>query len=310
MDANTVKIAAIVLAYSRDKILPRLISAIRCQTRGLDDIIVINQGENPEISSYLSMQKDLIVVEQPNKGSAGGFCRGIVESIERGNTWTWIFDDDAIPATDALEALTQCPYFENEQTVFLGSRIVDPNGNTYMSPRGEGSSQSWYGTVLEDKCIESIDACWLGLLVSTQAVHKAGLPIAEFFLWDEDREFVSRLVRYGRGYCVLTSVITHYQDEHFEPFGKDFIKIAYYARNHVARAKLLPGSPWIKILKTASLAVGLLARVIRSEWPVKTVPWILKGIFLFWPTVKYIESSKKQTKSIGEINKFIILFMI
>jgi glycosyltransferase involved in cell wall biosynthesis len=193
---NDDRVSAVVLAYSRDKILPDLVAALRNQTRKPDEIIVINQGSNPAIASWLAEQHDLTIITQENRGSAGGFCTGIVNSIQRGHGWTWIFDDDAIPELTALEELVKCPYFKQQQTVFLGSRIVDRHGKTYMSPGGSDSI-AWYGTVLEDKCVEAVDACWLGLLVRTEAVYQAGLPIADFFLWDEDREFVSRLVRYG-----------------------------------------------------------------------------------------------------------------
>lgn len=285
---NEDRVSAVVLAYSREKILPDLIEALRNQSRRPDEIIVINQGNNPVIASWLAKQQDLTVIIQENLGSAGGFCKGIVESIQRGHGWTWIFDDDAIPASNALEEMVKCPYFKRQETVFLGSRIIDRYGKTYMSPGG-GDSNAWYGTVLDDKCVGAVDACWLGLLVRTQAVYEAGLPIAEFFLWDEDREFVSRLVRHGKGYCVLTSVITHFQDDNFDPFGKDFFKIAYYARNHVARAKLVPGSFAARILRVSREIFRGMIRILKGEWPLRVLPWILNGAFLFKPRIQYID---------------------
>lgn len=289
---NDDRVSAVVLAYSREKILPDLIAALRNQTRKPDEIIVINQGSNPTIASWLAEQQDLTVIIQENLGSAGGFCRGISESIQRGHGWTWIFDDDAVPALTALEELVKCPYFKQQQTVFLGSRIIDRHGKTYMSPGGSDSC-AWYGTVLDDKCVEAVDACWLGLLVRTQAVYEAGLPIAEFFLWDEDREFVSRLVRYGKGYCVLSSVITHFQNDSFDPFGNDFIKVAYYARNHVARSKLAPGSLLLRMARVSRTSLKLMFRVLRGKWPLRVIPWILNGAFLFWPRIQYLDRQDK-----------------
>jgi GT2 family glycosyltransferase len=148
--------------------------------------------------------------------------------------------------------------------------------------------------VLDDKCVGAVDGCWLGLLVRTQAVYEAGLPVAEFFLWDEDREFIGRLVRYGKGYCVLTSVITHYQNDSFDPFGRDYFKIAYFARNRVARAKLEPGSFAIRYLKVTREVLRGMLKILKGEWPLKVLPWIFKGAFLFWPKIRYIESPPKQ----------------
>lgn len=293
---NEDSVSAVVLAYSREKILPELVEALRNQSRKPDEIIVINQGSIPAIASWLAEQHDLTVITQKNLGSAGGFNKGIVESIERGHGWTWIFDDDAVPSQTALEELIKCPYFKQPETVFLGSRIIDRHGKTYMSPRGS-KSIDWYGTVLDDKCVEAVDATWLGLLVKTQAVYKAGLPIAEFFLWDEDREFVRRLIMHGKGYCVLTSVITHYQADNFDAHGRDFIKVAYYARNHVASVKLIPGSFIIRYLRVFRETFREITKVIKGEWPFRVIPWILKGAFLFNPKIQYLKQPHKLDSS-------------
>lgn len=293
---NDNRVSAVVLAYSRDVILPDLIAALRNQTRCPDEIIVINQGSNQSIAKWLAEQHDLTVITQENLGSAGGFCTGIVKSIQHGHGWTWIFDDDAVPALTALEELVKCPYFKQQQTVFLGSRIIDRHGKTYMSPGGS-ESIAWYGTVLEDKCVEAVDGCWLGLLVRTQAVYEAGLPVAEFFLWDEDREFISRLARIGKGYCVLTSVITHYQNESFDPFGSDYFKVAYFARNRVARAKLIPGSFASKVFRVLREVFRGISRILNGEWPLRVLPWIIKGAVLFWPRIEYIKKNNESVSS-------------
>jgi GT2 family glycosyltransferase len=228
------------------------------------------------------------VIHQENLGSAGGFCRGIEESLRRGHGWTWIFDDDAIPRLDALAQLADTPYFQRPDTAFLASRIVDPRGKTYMSPPAVEANR-WYATVLEDGCVEVSAGCWLGLLVASAAVRKSGLPVAEFFLWDEDVEFTTRLSRGGSAYCAIRSVIVHYQAATFDPRGKDFIKYAYWARNRVARAKIEPG-PWPrKVIVALRRASWFLGQVARGEAPVRTIPWVLRGLFTFWPRIRFPE---------------------
>ena len=135
-------------------------------------------------------QSDLTVLQQQNLGSARGFSTGIEHSIRRGHSWPWIFDDDAVPRTDGLEELVRTPYFGRPDTVFMASRVVDRSGTSYMSPIAANANR-WYASVLDD------GACWLGLLVSSAAVKSYGLPIAEFFLWEEDLEFTERLARSG-----------------------------------------------------------------------------------------------------------------
>jgi rhamnopyranosyl-N-acetylglucosaminyl-diphospho-decaprenol beta-1,3/1,4-galactofuranosyltransferase len=280
-------VAAIVLAFSRYETLQRLIAALRVQTHRLDEIIVIYQGNREDIASWLVAQSDVTVLRQENTGSAGGFSTGIKESIKRGHGWTWIFDDDAIPEPTALEELVCTPYFGRRETMFMGSRVVDPHGTTYMSPKAADANR-WYATVLEDKCVEVVGACWLGLLVSSIAVQKCGLPIAEFFLWEEDWEFTERLARNGKAYCAIRSVIVHHQDSVFDPFGKDFVKYAYFARNKVARAKLRPEALPTKVLRTLYWAGHFLSLVAKGEAPVRVVPWVLRGVFLFWPRIRHL----------------------
>ena len=105
MNTSTQSVAAVVLAYSRYELLQQLIAALRAQSHRPDEIIVINQGSRADIAEWLAAQTDLTVVRQENKGSAGGFCTGIEESLRRGHAWTWIFDDDGIPEPTALEEL-------------------------------------------------------------------------------------------------------------------------------------------------------------------------------------------------------------
>jgi GT2 family glycosyltransferase len=126
-------------------------------------------------------------------------------------------------------------------------------------------------------------------LVSSKAVKQLGLPIAEFFLWEEDLEFTERLARGGRAYCALGSVIKHYQSSSFDPFGKDFIKFAHYARNNIARAKIEP-RPWPRrYVQATRRALGFVGMIARRKAPVRAFPWILRGLFVFRPTVRFMD---------------------
>jgi GT2 family glycosyltransferase len=282
------RIAALALAVDRFELLKKLINALRSQTRKPDEIIVVYQGTDASIDEWLSSQSDLVVVRQENKGSAGGFATGLETSVRRGNEWTWMFDDDAVPEPNALLEIEQCPYIDREDTTFLASRVVDPSGRTYMSPTPIDHNV-WYGTVLDERCVPIQRACWLGVLVSSKAIRRLGLPIAEFFIREEDLEFTERMVRSGRAYCVLGSVVMHFQNSSIDLFGKDFLRFAYYARNNIARAMIEP-RPWPRrYFQAGRRALRFLSMVATHDAPVMAVPWIFKGLFSFRPTVRYIE---------------------
>jgi rhamnopyranosyl-N-acetylglucosaminyl-diphospho-decaprenol beta-1,3/1,4-galactofuranosyltransferase len=282
----TSTIAAVVVAFSRFELLQRLIAALRSQSRRPDEIIVVYQGSDPRIEAWLAEQTDLLLLRQENRGSAGGFASGIETSLRRGHAWTWIFDDDAVPEVDALAHLAVCPHFSDPETTFLASRVIDADGVTYMSPL-PCDANVWYGTVLQDRCLQVVGACWLGVMVSSQAVRRCGLPIEEFFIGEEDLEFTGRLARAGKAYCVIPSAIRHFQSPHFDPKGKDFLKHAYQARNSVARLKIEPGTSLVRAARALRQALRLLSRVARGESPLRTVPWILSGLFVFRPRVRF-----------------------
>jgi rhamnopyranosyl-N-acetylglucosaminyl-diphospho-decaprenol beta-1,3/1,4-galactofuranosyltransferase len=284
--ASTTSIAAVVVAFSRFELLQRLIEALRRQSHPPDEIIVVYQGAHAQMDQWLSQQADLVVLRQANRGSAGGFATGIETSMRRGHAWTWIFDDDAVPELDALAHIVASPYFSRPETTFLASRVIDAAGTTYMSPM-PCNANVWYGTVLQDGCVQVVGACWLGVLVSSEAVRRHGLPIEEFFIGEEDLEFTGRLARAGKAYCVIPSAIRHFQSSNFDPTGKDFIKHAYQARNVVARMKVEPGSALVRAARALRQTGRLLSLVVRGKSPLRTVPWILNGLFLFWPRVRF-----------------------
>jgi GT2 family glycosyltransferase len=47
------------------------------------------------------------------------------------------------------------------------------------------------------------------MLIEADAVRSAGLPVAAYFLWNDDFEFSARLLRRRRGIYVPASIVTH-----------------------------------------------------------------------------------------------------
>lgn len=284
-------VAVVVLAFSKAELLKQLVDSLRMQTRKPDEIIVVFQGGDVQILDWLKEQQDLTLHVQENLGSAGGFSTGIQLAIAKEHQWAWIVDDDAVPATDALQRLVESRYFDWKNTGFLSSRIVDPAGRTYMSPTPKDANL-WYGTVLTDHCVPVMKSTWLGLLVSTSAVIECGLPIKEYFLWDEDIEFSSRIAHAKPSYCVIDSVIVHYQKDQFDPFSPgDKIKHLHFVRNRVATIRLSQSTfikRWVRILMWVIKVIG---DVFKGKAPIASIIWVLNGVFIFSPRIQYPELS-------------------
>jgi GT2 family glycosyltransferase len=52
-------------------------------------------------------------------------------------------------------------------------------------------------------------ASFVSVLVDADAVRRLGLPIADYFLWNDDFEFTTRLLRSGVGLYGPSSVVVH-----------------------------------------------------------------------------------------------------
>ena len=76
-NASPKKIAAVVPTHNRLAMLKDCITAMRGQTRKLDEIIVVNNGCTDGTGEWLASQSDLTFVKQDNLGSAGGFYAGL-----------------------------------------------------------------------------------------------------------------------------------------------------------------------------------------------------------------------------------------
>jgi GT2 family glycosyltransferase len=285
-------VAAVVLAFSREDDLKKVIDHLKNQTRKLDEIIVLFQGTNPNILAWLNQQSGITVRQQGNLGSAGGFTSGIKMAMEKGHQWTWLLDDDAVPELNALAEMTGCKYFDSAKTGFLASIVTKPDGQVYMSPTAEDSN-NWYGTVMQDGCVPVIGSSWIGCLVSSQSILDFGLPMEVFFMYEEDVEFTSRVARVRKSYCVVKSVIVHYQKGNFDPFTSkvDMLKHGYHVRNHFATIRLSNKSTIKKLARIWLWFFKNAWEIITHKVPLKTIVSLFSGLLFFRPKVKFWKPS-------------------
>ncbi|MBC7697854.1 MAG: glycosyltransferase [Bacteroidia bacterium] len=285
VNKKTETVAAVVLTFNREEMLKKVIYSMKNQTTKVDEIIVVFQGGATTTVEWLKQEGGLYIHQQENQGSAGGFTRGIEIAIEKGYDWVWITDDDAIPELDALEHLTNCKYFDSETTGFLSSVVVNGQGQTYMSPSPDDANK-WYRTVLKEGCVPVTLSAWPGCLVSAKAVMDFGLPIAEYFFYDEDFEFTSRLARQRASYCVINSVIVHYQ----EPSADLWLsprRYKYFVRNRFATIRFSGSKKINKIAKVWLWVFKILGGILIGKIPVGAVVPMFRGLLFFRPKIKY-----------------------
>lgn len=289
-------IAAAIPAFNRLELLKRTVHSLRTQTRKPDEIIVINNGSIDGTTEWLSDQKDLFVLNQTNNGATGGFYSAIRVSYERQHDWIWCLDDDAVPLDDALEKLVGSPFFL-PSTGFLCCRVVDPKHKTYMTPmpidsfpRSYDECMKWYDIIGESMCVRVGNANWAGFMIGRDAVTKCGLPIKEFYIMDCDREYSERIARKMPGYCVLTSVVVHYQGK--EGGGGHFRKL-YHSRNKFARVMIADIPLRSKAYFIFKYSGWLVYSITFRKYPLKCLIWAFWGLFAFRPKIEFIDSQAR-----------------
>jgi GT2 family glycosyltransferase len=204
------KIAAVVVTHNRLALLEMCVGALRGQTCKLDEIIVVNNASDDGTCEWLASQSGLTVIGQENLGSAGGQYSGLKAAYRNGHDWVWCMDDDSLPARDALEALTKCPFFEKDSTGFLGSLGLWKDGSVHaMNTPAIVSGEKWLHRVLEEKCVAVRSNSFVGVLFSRAAIARVGFPIKEFFIWCDDTEYTLRISAHFPCYAVLDSKVVH-----------------------------------------------------------------------------------------------------
>ena len=150
-----------------------------------------------------------------NTGGAGGFAIGIARALELHRPdWIWIMDDDTIPSPTALAELEAVVLADTAkpELALVASRVVWTNGQNH--PMNTPRRKPFLGAA-ERSAAKSLgvlpvrSASFVSSLVRADSVRESGLPLAEYFLWNDDFEFTAKLLRSRRGVFAPRSVVLH-----------------------------------------------------------------------------------------------------
>lgn len=200
------EITAVVVTYNRLSLLKENIEALRAQKGATCKILVVDNHSTDGTKEYLQggqcADVEVLSLEE-NLGGAGGFYYGMKKAYEDGADAIWIMDDDTIPNEDALLKLVQADEALHHDYGFLASdvRWVD------------GSHCVMNGVHIIENNMETYDkidtATFVSLLVPKETVKAVGLPIKEYFIWGDDKEYTLRVSDYKPCYFVSDSRVVH-----------------------------------------------------------------------------------------------------
>jgi GT2 family glycosyltransferase len=206
---------AVVVAYNRRDLLTEALTGIAAQRRPVDRIHVVDNASTDGTAQMVRERfagVDLHVLPT-NTGGAGGFTVGLAHALAAGADLVWLMDDDTVPTPGALDALLEARSgYAGATPALLASRVVWTDGRDHPmnTPRRRvGASNAEGAAAAEVGCVPVRSASFVSVLVDAGAVRDSGLPQADFFLWNDDFEFTTRLARHRPALYCPASVVEH-----------------------------------------------------------------------------------------------------
>ena len=283
------RVVAVVVAFDRRELLVEALAALAAQTRPVDALVLVDNASTDgsgEAALALAVRAGLpldLVTLPRNTGGTGGFAAGIARAlVHHDPDLLWLMDDDTVPGPAALAALLDARRAWTEAGPGGGSRArrdraargssVPPSPGSVPAdgPALLASRVVWtdgrehpmntprprpFATAAERRraaaagAVAVRSASFVSVLLDAGAVRRVGLPVAAYFLWNDDFEMTTRVLRGRAGLHVGASVVEHrtrvFGDARVDP-GPRF---RFEVRNKVwllTRSRSL--APWEKAL--------------------------------------------------------------
>jgi GT2 family glycosyltransferase len=267
------RVVAVVVAYNRRELLIEAMAALAAQTRKLDAIVVIDNASDDgsgEAALKALPSIDLLRLET-NTGGAGGFAAGIAHALAAHTPdWVWLMDDDTIAEPTAIEELLAGAKSLPDVTV-AGSRVVWHDGQDHPmnTPRENPFASGARKQQARDLGLLDVrSSSFVSMLISVPRIREVGLPVAEYFIWNDDFEYSVRLIRGHRGVFVPSSVVVHKTKVLGSTDADPGARFFFEVRNKVWLMRRSSGlSLWEKLIYSASTLRRWRKTVATSKEP-------------------------------------------
>jgi len=270
------RVCAVVITYNRKALLEETLQAIERQTVEPDHILLLDNASTDDTLSMVAERFPSVEVvrQSENTGCAGGAHYGLKAAFAQGFEWCWLMDDDCEPRPDALEKLLGALELTDKlgtQPMLLLSRDVwrDLKLHPYNLPWIDIRRPKHVWEALQYGLLPIRWSVYASVLVRREAVERYGLPIPEYFLWNDDVEWTGAILRREYGYWVLDSVAVHKTSSPNPPAQNDPERFYLEVRN---RLWMLRTTSWGPLGK-AAWSWHLFAEMVHFLWLHRRKGW-------------------------------------
>ena len=212
------RVVAVVVTWNRRELLQESLAALRTQTHPPAAIVVVDNASTDGTDELLTREHaDLELVHLTrNTGGAGGFAAGVERALTLDPDLVWLLDDDTVPTAAAAERLVAAwasyGAGRGPRPAVLASRVVWTDGRDHPmnTPRRKPGARAAERAAADAVgCVPIRSASFVSIMCDVTTVRERGLPVADYFLWNDDFEYSTRLIRGGVGLSVPDSVVVH-----------------------------------------------------------------------------------------------------
>jgi len=212
------RVVAVVVTWNRCDLLRESLEAIERQTSAPVQVVVVNNASTDGTTQMLQADYghlELVHLSR-NTGGAGGFAVGIERALTFRPDLVWLLDDDTVPEPGAAGALAEAWAGYEDGTgrrpSVLASKAVWTDGRVHpmnSSRTKAGASTGELRAASDVGCTPIRSASFVSIMCDAAVIGERGLPIADYFLWNDDFEYTTRLIRGRVGLHCPASVAVH-----------------------------------------------------------------------------------------------------
>jgi rhamnopyranosyl-N-acetylglucosaminyl-diphospho-decaprenol beta-1,3/1,4-galactofuranosyltransferase len=244
------RVVAVVVTYNRQPLLLEALAAVLAQSRAADAVIVVDNASTDDTAAVVRRHYPSVQVAElaRNTGGAGGFACGLALALDGAADLVWLMDDDAVPEPDALRAMLDArERHRGRPPALIASRVVWTDGRAHPMNTPRIKPFATKAELLSAEvagCLPIRSASFVSVLVDASVCRQRGLPQADYFLWNDDFEYTTRLLRGNVGLLCPASVVVHKTREFGSTDADPGQRFFYEVRNKIwtlrARSPLTP----------------------------------------------------------------------